>query len=828
MSVSAVMMALAHPDWKIHPTFDEVVTRIVDTHRFVYFTSRTQPYVDGSKYNATEYLSLFRYDKENDELMSLSSDNLLSSPNVSHVEYSPEKGFLAVVDIDNDVTLLYDNGERADISAYRYADTTYDKTVNSVFIDPSNGMVCLSTAFGYAVIDPEKREIRESRFFGERINYMGRAGDRQLLLSGYRLVSAPFDSQRFKLADYEEVEPFKGVEVRKLVNVDENLCLVLTAGGDMWKLVVNDGEFETSHLLSGPFLNFEHNSCGVTATLDSAICQIYPDGTYERVERYADDYGVAAGSYDMKEIWNAGMRRGLWSRRLSGDDKKEWTLTRDCMLPNAPSPFMATEMEWHSERGLLVVNHGYDPNFDVDNNGGPVLLSSYSDGYWSNLSPVYTNPGGVERLRNPNGLAIDPDNPDMVYFGSLMNGMERINMSDGNDVIHFSRKNDPYNNLAGFVELVADQTGNPSPLPGIESSWAASCPFAGPKVDAYGNLWTVYADYDDQQTVQLHLICWETDARRASVTADRVVKPVIVKEPGIVPGNRGYVLPLHFSGHRNWIAYSRRAWDGDLSLIDTGGTPTDPSDDRVVTAMTFVDQDGATFDVNDIRFIWEDPSTGNLWVGHRAGVFYFDPEKMLAGAVQAMRIKVSRGDGTNLADYLLDGVPVNKMTIDGLGRKWFATGGAGVVCTSSDGRIIKQELTSGETPLPDDNVYGLGYIPATNSLMISTERGMAEYFIKGEVTTDGEIDVRVYPNPVRPGYLGYVTIDGLSDNALVKIVDASGNIVKELGFASGGEIKWDVTNLSSRRVASGVYYVLCSSGAYDNAVSKVGKVLVVN
>lgn len=67
----------ALPGWKIHPTFDGTVTRLVDTPRFVYFTSRTQPYEAGSAYNGTEHLSLFRYDKEGEELMALSSDNVL-------------------------------------------------------------------------------------------------------------------------------------------------------------------------------------------------------------------------------------------------------------------------------------------------------------------------------------------------------------------------------------------------------------------------------------------------------------------------------------------------------------------------------------------------------------------------------------------------------------------------------------------------------------------------------------------------------------------------------------------------------------------------------
>lgn len=88
--------------------------------------------------------------------------------------------------------------------------------------------------------------------------------------------------------------------------------------------------------------------------------------------------------------------------------------------------------------------------------------------------------------------------------------------------------------------------------------------------------------------------------------------------------------------------------------------------------------------------------------------------------------------------------------------------------------------------------------------------------------------VRAYPNPVRPDYFGYVTIDGLGEDALVKICDAAGNLVKELGPAQGGEVKWDITNHSNVRVKTGVYFVLASSGAGDTNLANVTKVMVVN
>ncbi len=96
----------------------------------------------------------------------------------------------------------------------------------------------------------------------------------------------------------------------------------------------------------------------------------------------------------------------------------------------------------------------------------------------------------------------------------------------------------------------------------------------------------------------------------------------------------------------------------------------------------------------------------------------------------------------------------------------------------------------------------------------------------GGQTADGSHSlVRAFPNPVTPDYYGYVTIDGLPESALVKIVDSEGNLVRELGRAEGGSIQWDILNLYGKRVRTGVYFVLSST---SNGEANVAKILVMN
>ena len=86
-------------------------------------------------------------------------------------------------------------------------------------------------------------------------------------------------------------------------------------------------------------------------------------------------------------------------------------------------------------------------------------------------------------------------------------------------------------------------------------------------------------------------------------------------------------------------------------------------------------------------------------------------------------------------------------------------------------------------------------------------------------------EVKIFPNPVLPGYTGLVGISGLVDDAIVKITNVSGKLVKELR-ASGGSTSWDVADYNSKRAESGVYLVFSSSS--DGKETFVGKVAVIN
>lgn len=204
-----------------------------------------------------------------------------------------------------------------------------------------------------------------------------------------------------------------------------------------------------------------------------------------------------------------------------------------------------------------------------------------------------------------------------------------------------------------------------------------------------------------------------------------------------------------------------------------------------------------------------------------------EANNIYTSAAPLTQVKVPRNDGTNYADYLLSGVNVSCMAIDGGGRKWFGTNGFGVYLISADNMTQLQYFTAANSPLLSDNIESIAINNTTGEVFFGTDQGLCSYMSDAteaaiEIVKD---NVYAYPNPVVPGYDGLITIVGLSLNADVKILSASGQLVAE-GRSNGGTFTWNGRDRSGKRVASGVYMVAIATS--DGKKGTVCKIAVVN
>jgi hypothetical protein len=203
-------------------------------------------------------------------------------------------------------------------------------------------------------------------------------------------------------------------------------------------------------------------------------------------------------------------------------------------------------------------------------------------------------------------------------------------------------------------------------------------------------------------------------------------------------------------------------------------------------------------------------------------VISFNPAQAFSGNFRVNHIKVPRNDGTGMADYLLDGIQVNGIAVDGANRKWIATQSSGLFLVSPDGTQIIKKFNTTNSPLATNTVYKVCCNPNSNSVFITTPAGVYEYFSDSTPAETSYSNIYAYPNPVRPDFAGEVTITGMMDNSLIKIADASGNVIRQLK-STGGMATWDCCDQNGERVKTGVYMVLCSqaNGSGNAVVTKI-------
>lgn len=807
-------MFAAQSQWRQYCSFDNPMQRVIDTPDYVYFTVYGQPVVPNVTAMAQPKLMLYRYDKSGDELQAVNSMNDLKANIVNQVHYNAAKKYLMVVYNDYDIDLLFDNGNIINIPELRLADNIRgSRSVNNVFFYPEQNKIYLAADFGMVEIDDSRGVVVNSRSYPTPLTAIGRLGDTLLLSTATTTYKTLADASNFTLTEMNRIDGLSAV--RKYSPVSGNRLLVVS-GPEASSTIAYMSETGDGLKVSDVA---KENVTAIETTRDGVMLKtpakaMFMGGKNDTsVTLQSDDASYPAGCWDGTEFWFARPRAGFYSKKA---ENGAWTLTRDAMMPNSPAVFIATDMLYNSRYGMLLCNYGYCRNFNSSAREGrvPILISGLKDGHWTNYGPTYDDITATAEFWNPLGITQDPENNDRLWFGSAFRGILRVDLEDPSTLLHLSYPKDPTASSPGFVNFVPTQV-----------IWPESCAFTRPEIDANGVMWTSH--YNNDYPEQLELWHWTREDRVASESPStfRPWKTRIIENIKSFPSS--FLLPCKTSANKNILIFVVNDYNAPVLFIDTAGTPDIDSDDTIVNMTSFIDSDGEAIKPLFFFDVQEDPTTGLVWFASQVGVFTANPRKVVDGEVRVNRIKVARNDGTNLADYLFHNVQVNKIcfTPD---RIWFGTSGGGLVCTTRSGNEIVAEYTTANSGIPGDIVYGVGYNPDSNSIMVSTDQGLGELYLESVGLGENLDNVRAYPNPVRPDYYGFVTIDGLVGESMVKIVDSAGNLVRELGPAENGIVEWDVTNLRYEGVKSGVYYVLASSGPGDDTnYTKVTKILVI-
>ena len=512
------------------------------------------------------------------------------------------------------------------------------------------------------------------------------------------------------------------------------------------------------------------------------------------------NYTYIEGNY----IYAASSEQGLFRALLSDNllDKNNWQWVSNyvaqnktiapellekvkALQPGGPKYNRFFFMQYLNDR-LYSTGGAFEPGAIGLNQPGTIQILKKDE--WSIFQDELDKITGYY-YHDMNCLAVDPKNPEHVFVGGRAGLYEFL---DGKLKKYFNKENSllrPTINTSNNEDLGNDYV-----------------PIQGLIFDRKNNLWILNCGTRETSLLKLSPDGTMTDHSKPELMNGKLTLQVM-RRP--ILDSRGLI----------WFVNNHYEAPGLFCY--------NPETDKLSVFKNFKNQDGSPIMVIQMRCVVED-AYQNIWVGTNVGPLRLNVDQMQNPSEAVFeQIKIPRNDGTNLADYLLAGVDISSIAIDGGGRKWFGTNGNGVYLISADNMKQVQHFLSSNSKLLSNDIESIAINDKTGEVFIGTDKGLCSYMSDATKPSDnpGGEETYAYPNPVRPGYTGLITVVGLAFNSDVKIVTTNGVLVAK-GTSNGGTFTWDGNDLNGKRVASGVYMVQTADQEGNNGT--VCKIAVVN
>ena len=713
----------------------------------------------GSKiYAATQY-ELFYFDTQDNSINILNKINGLSDIGISTIGYNESQRKLFVAYTNANVDLIDHDGNIHNMSDIKDKNIVGNKSINHVYFD--GDLAYVACGFGIVVFDLKKEEVKDTYYIGNQgdmvnVTDVAKYNGNIYACTDNGMYYASLNAQN--LANYAAWH-FDNSLIHPHLAYTE-----MEVFGD--KLLLNyNGGFNTDTLFV-----FDGNHWGY---LDKE------NVSEKREIRAYNDRLLVSNRYNVS----------VYDRNLN--------LQHSIHSPGGSIEPFSTALDnngyyWigDNKRGLIKTSDGWN-NMDVKPNGtaskNVFELKACGDQVWiatgghaANWSKRYMREGvarfdGLWTIINQNTLpdltnytdyvctATNPNDPSVTYVGTWGSGI--LKFKDDELVEVYNHENSSLEPWASDPSLVN---------------------ISGLAFDSKGNLWVANTGAPNLLSVMEPNGTWHSYNLGGSLSAIDI----------------GTLLIDH--NDYKWI--TRR--NGEVIVFNDNGTLDNPTDDQSANLNTATGNGKLLGSVNCIAV----DSKGNVWTGTDKGPCLFeDSKKIFNGSnFDATQVRVPRNDGTDQYDYLFDGSNVLSMAaMEGANQIWFGLE-SGVYLMSFDGKPKEiHYFNTDNSPLLDNAVNTMA-VDKSGEVFFGTASGVISY--RGEYATPDPIitDVVAYPNPVRPGYNGFVGIKGLVSNSLVRITAVDGTFVTQL-ISEGGQAVWDCTTINGEKVEPGVYLIFVST-----------------
>lgn len=714
--------------------------------------------------------SLFCYDKETQENEHLSRTNYLNDTGVSNIYYNATKHYIMVAYTNSNIDVIdVESGQVDNISDIKNASLATSKAINDITFASGN-MAVVATDFGFVILNDSKHEVISS-FINEQPFSSAMMIDTYLMVAqGNYIYYAPASHHIQQMSDFKRAR--LGV-TGSMIPLDDNKFLVLASDALYLATATVAGDeinFSTSRLAQGQPL-------AVSKTRDGNMVVSFKDSDYFYT---IDAASLAATRHDGSGIYTSYESDGSWwvlDREGLHNIKEGAAITN--VKPSAIS--IASPLFWMTydtyQDHLMLTSSSDNAVLDHSADAGPTRINTYDGFAWKDITPADV-PQPDEGMYWP---VVSPNEANTYFYSTRKLGVVKV--TDGKIVSRYSIDNCETARMVGL------------------------------RFDSQGNLWMA------ESRNEAHPVRVLTPAKQAKTN---------VTTQDFIENNSAHIKNMFSTGFkRTQFAIG----SGDTKVFASGefeqpiviwNNNSDLSLNRSISFASgaLTDQDGKNLQWQQIRCLTPDKN-GLVWMATTTGVICFNPSRAFDADFRVNHIKVPRNDGTDLADYLLDGQTINCIAVDGANRKWIGTDASGLFLVSEDGQQVLKNFNATNSVMGSNQIFQVCCDPTSNSVYVTTPLGLAEY--KSDATP-GEAsfsNISAYPNPVRPDYGGPINITGLMENSLIKIADPSGNVIRTLK-STGGMVSWDTCNENGDLVGTGVYTILAShAGGSGGGTTKV-------
>lgn len=779
--------------WMSLPLKGASFDKIVDTPRKTYILS------EGSLISLADDNESYFY----------STQNKLSDYMITDIYYNYAKHYLLVLYADGNMDAIYDDGHVVNMPDIKDAVVPYSKTINHVAFGADRFVV--STSFGIVVYNDERHEVVESGIYGSNVPFSMILGDRLIIVNNNKLLVSALADRHPRLDTFTDTG----------ISAYYSAVAKLSETAFIFQHLSNKNLVKITYEAATDEYKGSQLAAGVAGTLTQGDGEAFVVGS-DRITSVASDgavtitplpdalkTGVVFTNTGTGSVWHTPDQMNLSRYDLSGTTP---TVTVENYNPEAMTTRYAIQQSWSADGQSLYVANMASSLFrqqPIPSGSQHIYIPLnasrvFADGTIQDVSPLnaygsmpsfaaWQRAGKTTRIvGSVANIAADPNNSDRYFLATQTQGIYAI--------------------LNGEIEELFSTSNSPLP-----ASWGTS--MNGVSFDNDGNLWVgAFNGARNQSYFVLEAKHLKGSLKNLPASAWKNVTSLGVD-------GYQYDQQVLFCKH-NTLAFFT-AYNKGLYVLNTGGTPADFSDDSGVNIEELIDISGNSITNNGMICMVEDHD-GHIWFGTASGVLTIDnPAEALNPTFRFSRPLVPRNDGTNYGDYLLETDYINCIAVDHSNRKWIGTNASGLYLVNADGTAILEHFDTDNSPLPTNKICSVSVDPNGSKVYVGTETGIMIYNGDSSPAAEDYSEVYAYPNPVRPDYTGWITITGLMDNSLVKIVDSAGNLVYQ-AQSEGGSLSWDGCNLEGRRVRSGVYFIMASQNASGSASGSVAKIMFIN